>query len=383
MKRTFLKQLQKRLLSGLVVFLFVGMLQGCTTIRKHITYTVYPVGFLVERLIAGTNIKTESIQEDTIVQRAKIRSDYATILENTELLLYIGQLEPYLQMYRSEINEKVPSRIDLSTMNAVYDFKRYTPVIAEGEVTYIESPYYRDKAFDYIDTDQKDLYLWTDPIAMLSMAKDILNWLNTTFVEDELIFDENFTRLETELINLDAQYQSLASNNIANNKVIRFVSMTASFGNWQKTYGLEVYPVILSKYGALPNAEQLALIKQRILEDGVKYIVYEPNMTEDMIALFNELQEELGLTRVELNNLSSLSAEDDAAGKDYLSIMYENLKVLETMVEDRSPSEEVVEVVNEGTVEELQDGVELQQNTVTATPVPGMTPVPNENETDG
>ena len=286
-------------------------------------------------------------------------------------------------MYLSEINEKVPSRIDLSTMNAVYDFKRYTPVIAEGEVTYIESPYYRDKAFDYIDTDQKDLYLWTDPIAMLSMAKDILNWLNTTFVEDELIFDENFTRLETELINLDAQYQSLASNNIANNKVIRFVSMTASFGNWQKTYGLEVYPVILSKYGALPNAEQLALIKQRILEDGVKYIVYEPNMTEDMIALFNELQEELGLTRVELNNLSSLSAEDDAAGKDYLSIMYENLKVLETMVEDRSPSEEVVEVVNEGTVEELQDGVELQQNTVTATPVPGMTPVPNENETDG
>ena len=30
--------------------------------------------------------------------------------------------------------------------------------------------------------------------------------------------------------------------------------MTASFGNWQKTYGFQVYPVILAKYGALPNA---------------------------------------------------------------------------------------------------------------------------------
>ena len=34
-----------------------------------------------------------------------------------------------------------------------------------------------------------------------------------------------------------------------NQKSIRFVSMTASFGNWQKTYGFQVYPIILSKYG--------------------------------------------------------------------------------------------------------------------------------------
>ena len=112
--------------------------------------------------------------------------------------------------------------------------------------------------------------------------------------------------------------------------------MTASFGNWQKTYGFEVYPVILSKYGVLPNETQLAAIKQRIIDDNVKYIVYEPNMTEDMIALFDELQEELGLTRVELSNLSSLTDEELNSGKDYLSIMYENLQVLELMVEDRN-----------------------------------------------
>ena len=97
----------------------------------------------------------------------------------------------------------------------------------------------------------------------------------------------------------------------------------------------EVYPVILSKYGALPTKSQLEVIKNRIVEDNVKYIVYEPNMTEDMIQLFDELQEELGLTRVELSNLSSLTEDEKNSGKDYISIMYENLQVLELMVENR------------------------------------------------
>lgn len=355
----------------LAILLFVLPLNACTTIKKHVTYTVYPVGFLVNRLINGTNIRTTSIQENTLIQRAQIKENYQDILNNTQLLLHIGQLEPYLQMYQEDINTIVPSQIDLSTMNAVYDFKRYTPVIVEDEVTYVESPYYKDKAFDYVDTDVKDLYLWTDPIAMLSMAKDIYSWLGATFVEDEPVIYENYKHLETELINLDAQYQSLAISNITNNKVIRFVSMTASFGNWQKTYGLEVYPVILSKYGALPTQEQLEVIKQRIKDDGVKYIVYEPNMTEDMIELFNTLQEELSLTRVELNNLSSLSKEDEELGKDYLSIMYENLKVLETMVEDRMPvveevdtSEEVIEETEELPEEDLV-GTETEEETTT------------------
>jgi ABC-type Zn uptake system ZnuABC Zn-binding protein ZnuA len=143
--------------------------------------------------------------------------------------------------------------------------------------------------------------------------------------------DENFEELENDLINLDAQYQALSTSNMVNNKEIRFVSMTASFGNWQKTYGFQVYPVMLSKFGVLPDAAQLEAIKSRILQDGVRYIVYEPNMTPDMVDLFNRLQEELSLTRVELNNLSSLTAADEASGRDYLSLMYENLSVLETM----------------------------------------------------
>ena len=142
---------------------------------------------------------------------------------------------------------------------------------------------------------------------------------------------DNLEKLEADLINLDAQYQNLATSLLNNRQEIRFVSMTASFGNWQKTYGFQVYPVILSRYGVLPDEKQLEIIKSRIIQDDVRYIVYEPNMTDDMIELFDQLESELLLTRVELSNLSSLTESELAEGKEYLSLMYENLSVLETM----------------------------------------------------
>ena len=107
--------------------------------------------------------------------------------------------------------------------------------------------------------------------------------------------------------------------------------MSASFGNWQKTYGFEVYPVVMSKFGALPNETQLQAIKDRLKEDNVQYLVYEPNMTEDLITLYDSILEELGMTRIQLSNLSSETDQEEADGKDYLSIMYENLSVLSTL----------------------------------------------------
>ncbi len=337
--------MKKKFCRILSLFLLFMSLNGCTQQKYKIAYTVYPVGFLAESLSSDI-VTVESIQTDTIVQRAVVKENYEEILEDSAVFLHIGQLEPYMTMYSSKFNSLSSARIDLSSMNAVYDFQRYTQVLTDGEITYVESPYYRGNEFDFVDIDDKDLYLWTDPIAMLSMAKDIRDWLLNAYPDEAPVINERYVTLENELINLDAQYQAIATSNEKNNKVIRFVTMSPSFGNWQKTYGFQVYPIILSKYGALPNEQQLAAIEKRIKDDGIKYIVYEPNMTQDMIELFNRVVDDLSLTRVELSNLSSLTESEEAAGKDYLSVMYENLAVLETMVEDR-PTVAVTEQAEE------------------------------------
>lgn len=324
----------KRLLAlFLSITLILVTLTGCQVQKQVIAYTVYPVEYILNR-IGQDKIETVSIQTDEIIQKANTVDNLQDILNRSSLLLHIGDLEPFLEVHSKEILESSIQTKDLSIMNAIYEFKRYTRVYVDGKETYVEGPYYNSEAFDSVDVNKKDLYLWLDPIAMISMAKDIVNYLSSNYVEQASYFNDNYENLVNDLVRLDAEYQLLSQKCKDENKSVKFVSMTASFGNWQKAYGFQVYPVILSKYGVLPNDEQLSVIKNRIIEDGVKYIAYEPNMSEDMITLFNELETELGLTRVNLSNISSLTNSQKTDNKDYLSIMYENLSVLENMATD-------------------------------------------------
>lgn len=323
-----MKFLKKILLATLVCFI----LCGCSSSSKtYVSYTIYPLGFLLER-IAGDRIEDISIQDDTShVTNAQIVPNYQEIIDNSSYFFHIGSLEPYYSIYEDDFAKSDLKSIDLSTLNAIYKFQRYTLVYVDGKETYVEGPYYESDLFYDIDVDDLDLYLWLDPIGMLSMANDICKTLSTNYVEQSAFFTNNKEELEAELINLDASYQNLASKVKKENKTIRFVSMTASFGTWQKAYGFQIYPVCLSKYGALPSEQQLEVIKQRIVADGVKYIAYEPNMSEEMQALFARLESELGLKRINLNNISSLTSSQKADGKDYFSLMYENLTVLENI----------------------------------------------------
>ena len=323
----------KKILILLVILSLNLTLVGCQNVRSIVTYSVYPVGYLIEK-IAGDRIEAVSIQENELIQVANIRDDYAELLKDSLYFFHIGDLEPYLTIYEDEIENSGTTIIDLSELNAIYRFQRYTLVYVDGNETYIESPYYNSSAFDTVDTNENDLALWTDPIGMLSMAERIYNTLASNYVEASSVFSENYEALKEDLISLDAAYQNLAQRLKDNNQTIRFVTMTPNLGNWQKAYGFQIYPVCLSKYGALPTDEQLAAIKERIIADEVEYIAYEPNMTDEMIELFNSLESELGLTRINLSNLSSLTPSQIGANKDYLSLMYENLNVLENLTTD-------------------------------------------------
>ncbi len=313
----------------LCLFLSLMTLTGCRSVTPKVVYTVYPIGYIFDRL-AGDRVEKVSIQEDVIVQRATVDDSYEWILEDASLFLHIGTLEPYMEIYGATIRETTPT-LDLSIKSSIYSFKRYTRFNVDNVESWVETDYYSDEVMSTIDTNTRDLYLWTDPISMVSMAREIKGWLQTVFPEDASIIEDNFLALESDLIRLDADYQNLSSQLKLEGQTVKFVSMTASFGNWQRTYGFQVYPIILSKYGVLPTDEQLEVIKQRIINDGVEYIAYEPNMSEDMVELFNKLETELDLVRVNLSNLSSINETQKNENMDYISIMYENLSTLENM----------------------------------------------------
>ena len=322
--------LYMKFLKKVIIALLVLCLTGCSQVKQYTAYTVYPVGYLLNR-IAGNRIITISVQDNSIVERAKPIDNFEEIIDDSFYFFHIGDLEPYLEMYNEYLLSSDVNKIDLSLLNAIYKFQRYTRVSSGGVETYLESPYYDGECFENIDSYDYDLFLWLDPSGMLSMAKDVYDTLSSNFVEQSAFFKDNYDALYSELTTLEASYQQLSNKLKAENKVVKFVSMTPSFGAWQKSYGFSIYPVCLSKYGTLPTDEQLAIIKQRIIDDGVKYIVYEPSMSNEMNELFISLEKELDLKRVNLSNLSSLTSTQNQEGKDYFSIMYENLSVIENI----------------------------------------------------
>ena len=310
----------------LVSVLALFLVSGCEEKNPSIATTVYPVQYLVER-IGGDDVTVSNITENTMIQRVQIKSSFQDILKDSDALFYIGGLEPYMDLYVDDIRDTGVDMVDLATKSAIYKFERYTSTTIDGITAGTEGPYYEGEEFANLDTYDADPMLWMDPVAMTSMASDIRDYLVQKYPQYKDIFDENYDALELDLARLEADFQAIPDGKMN----ISFVSMTPSFGNWQKSYGIKVYPITLSKYGALPTSDQLAAMKKRIKSDHVRYIAIEQNLSEDMEKLQQQLIDELALIPVTLNNLSSISSEDKKASKDYLTIMYDNLKALESI----------------------------------------------------
>ncbi len=318
--------MKKKLQLLIAALLLMATLGGCKAGKPVIGVTVYPIQYLMQRL-AEDKVDVVMLSQGTTIQRATIIDDYAAKLKKINVLFRINQLESYYNVYRKEIEATNIKVIDLSINAALYNFRRYTIVDVVGSEVTVESDYYKGDAFSKIDKYDKDPMVWMDPIAMTSMAQTILDWLLKSYPEEAKFFNANFKKLQSELARLDAEYQKLRIQK----KNIGFVSMTPSFGNWQKDYGIEVYPVFLSRFGVYPSDVQLQLIKQRIQSDKVKYIALEENLPADMKSLYDALKKELDLKEINLHNIAFLSETDIRENKNYFTLMYENLNMLESI----------------------------------------------------
>lgn len=315
---------KKILVLMISMFTILSSLSGCKLSVLEIGVSTYPVEYLVKR-IAKDKVNVVMLSTGITITRAQAIDNFKPTLEKLDVFFQMGQLEPYISVHLDELRKSNVKIIDLVGTSAVYAFKRYTLNTIGSQTITVISDYYDGTVFNGIDMYESDPYLWIDPITMTSMASTIKKWLVTHYPEEKAFFEANFADLEVELANMDANYQELR------NKEISFISVTPSFGNWQKAYGIRVYPVILSKYGVLPNAQQLAIIKARVKEESVQYIVKDPLMSEDMLALHELLKTELGLDEIVLHSLAFLSEKDIEDKKDYMTLMYENLAVLKSI----------------------------------------------------
>lgn len=308
------------------LFLMMSCLNACRLRATKVCGTNYPVYYLINRI--GQNfVEACNLSSDDLIQVANVSDTFESDIEDADVIFTISSLEPYMSIYQEEFNRVRSKVVDLAHTSAIYKFGRYTSTTIDNQQVVIESKYYEGDLFNKIDTYDTDVILWLDPISMMSMAKTIAETLSDLYPEYKKNFMERYDELEVELAILDTEFQNIKLSG----KDVSFVSITPSFGNWQKSYGFRVYPVILSKYGAIPSDEQLELIIERIKNDGVQYIAKEENLTEEMLKLYEKVKNECNLTEIRLNNISSISKEALDNNKNYMTLMYENLSQIEAL----------------------------------------------------
>ena len=316
----------KKLLKCLCLILIINMMSGCGIREAKICATNYPVYYLINRI--GQNyVKACNLSNNDLIQVTGVSSTFERDLEDADVVFTVNTLEPYYKVYEDDFNRYHSKLVDLAHTSAIYKFNRYTSTSVDGHQVVVESKYYEGDQFNKIDMYEKDVILWMDPISMMSMAKTIATTLSNLYPEYKKDFMARYNEIEIDLAILDTEFRNIELSG----KEISFVSMTPSFGNWQKSYGFSVYPVILSKYGALPSEEQLNLIIERIQNDNVRYIALEENLTDEMKALYDRVKNECNLTEIKLNNISSISEQSMNNNKNYMTLMYENLSQLEAL----------------------------------------------------
>lgn len=318
--------MKKNILKLLTLLLIVANLTGCLRQSHEVVVTNYPLQFLVES-IAKDRVNVTRLDKGNVAQRAQIDDNYEEILKQADVLFYISEAQPYFELYEDELREMKGKKVDLSYYSKLYDFKRYQNVIVNEAVQTFESDYYDTKLIHQDDLYKSDPILWIDPIAMMSMGRSVLNYLVEAFPDQKNYYQENFEALEVDLVRLYADYQELRQDT----NIISFVALTPTFGNWQKSYGVNLYPLSLSKYGVLPDEALLDVFREKIKNDNVEYIAYESNLPEDYMKLFNQIKTELNLTQINLHNLYTLSEEDIENNLDYIDLMYKNLETLSSI----------------------------------------------------
>ncbi len=169
----------------------------------------------------------------------------------------------------------------------------------------------------------RDPHVWLAPVLAQKMVDKIAQGFAQVDPANQDYYQANATALKNKLVQLDAQYKQ-GLNNCARRDII---TSHAAFGYLAASYGLHQVPIAGLSPDAEPSPSQLAMIAKFARDNQVQYIFFE-SLASPKLA--ETLAKEVEAQTLVLDPLEGLSGEELAQGKNYLTIMQDNLTNLET-----------------------------------------------------
>lgn len=172
----------------------------------------------------------------------------------------------------------------------------------------------------------KDPHVWLDPALAISQVETITKAFVKADPSNKLFYQKNEAILKDRLDQLDQSFKL----NLKSCQQKDIVTSHAAFGYIASRYGLEQVAISGMSPDEEPSPKVLATIANFAKMNKVKYIFFETLVSPK---LSETLAKEIGAKTLVFNPLEGLTKNDQALGKDYFSLQYENLANLKIALE--------------------------------------------------
>ncbi|MCK5731441.1 MAG: zinc ABC transporter substrate-binding protein [Tenericutes bacterium] len=306
----------------LILFISLSMFSCTNQEDPHDVYvTVYPLKYIAEEILDGTEYSV-GIVPGVSSHETSVDWSPKEIIAMTEAayLFYVGA------NYDRYIDYQITS---------IFAEKEVTLVKFEDEPNYIQFiqgvvHVHEDDSSDELDDHSLGLdpHFWISPLKVKQVSQLIYDKLLLKFSDPIGRMALNYENLCNRLQELSDDYQEAIGN--ATNMAM---TSTNLYGYLREDYGFDYLSI---SPGYHEESEQFTSLQkeeivQHAVENNIRYIIYEMYTTSPLSnALFTELESlDMNPIKLEFNILQSLSDEDVANGNDYITVMYDNLALLE------------------------------------------------------
>ncbi len=316
--------MKKILLSFFIIISMLFAVACGTGTQAHDIYvTVYPLQYAAEEILKDTAY-TVGIVPGVTSHQGSVDWSPKEIIAMTEAtyIFYVGANYDYYIDYQ---------------IDSIFSNKDVELIKIEQETTYIEfipgvihdHDHEETESLEALNTTALgvDPHFWISPLKVLEVSELIYDKLLIAYPGVEEILSANYLGLVSKLEDLHNDYLE------AINRLTKPVmTSTNLYGYLSHDYNLQVMPI---SPGYHEETDQFtSLQKEEVVAEavfhGIRYIIYQKYTTSPLSnAVFSEL-ELLGLSpiKVEFDILQSITNEDINLGKNYITVMYENLELL-------------------------------------------------------
>lgn len=283
--------------------------------------TIYPLQYFTERI--GADIVTIKNIVPPGVDAHSVEVDLKTMadLAESDAFIHTGTgLESYADSVVDSVKEKEVLILNATENVSFIDSNELETHSEENHEEHgqeIEESH--DEHAEELDIDP---HVWLDPERSIIMAENIMNALVKLQPENKEKFEANFADLKSDLEELDKEFENMVNQS----KTKTFIVSHSAYGYWEDAYGLKQIGISGLSPTNEPSQKQLVDVIELVKENNLKYIFFEPNLTNKISEI---VKNETGTETLNLHNLEAITDENIENKEDYFDLMKENIQGLQ------------------------------------------------------